>query len=189
MMTSTRKIVAIAAASAVVLVLIWFVALVRPQADNLAAAHKAHAAAEQQIATLDSQLAGLRALVKQIPADRARLGAYTAAVPNTPSLDTALNQLQQAATGSGVTLSAVSPSTPAGASGGASSSAKAAAGDPAITLSMTATGSYPALTNFLRAMANMSRVIVVDNLSLAGQGSQLSANITARIFYAGAPTP
>jgi Tfp pilus assembly protein PilO len=187
-MTTTRKIVAIAAAGAVALVLIWYVALVRPQAHHLAAAHKAHAAAEQKIATLDAQLAGLRALVKQIPADRARLGAYTAAVPNTPSLDTALNQLQEAAASARVTLSNVSPSTPASATGGASSSAQAAGG-PAITLGLTAAGSYPALTNFLRATASMPRAVVVDSLSLAGQGSQLSANITARIFYSGARTP
>jgi Tfp pilus assembly protein PilO len=189
MMTDSRKIVAIAAASAVALVLIWYVALMRPQAHSLAAAHKAHAAAEQKIATLDSQLAGLRALVKQVPADRSRLGQYIAAVPNTPSLDTALNQLQQAATSSGVTLSSVGPSTPAGTTGGSSSSSQGTPGGPAITLSMTATGSYPALTNFLRATAAMPRALVVDNLSLSGQGSQLSASITARIFYAGSPTP
>jgi Tfp pilus assembly protein PilO len=189
MMTSTRKIVAIAAAGAVALILIWYVGLMRPQAHDLAAAHKAHAAAEQKVATLDSQLAGLRALVKQIPADRGRLGAFTAAVPDTPSLDTALNQLHQAATWAGVTLSGVSPSTPAGTTGSASSSTQAAPGGPAITLGLTATGSYPALTNFLRGLATMPRAVVVDNLSLTAAGSQLSATINARIFYTGAPTP
>jgi Tfp pilus assembly protein PilO len=191
MMTSTRKIVAIAAAGAVALVLIWYMALMRPQAHDLAAAHKAHAAAEQKIATLDSQLAGLRTLVKQVPADRARLGTYTAAVPDTPSLDTALNQLQQAATGAGVTLSSVGPSTPAGTTGGSASSSQAAPGGPAITLSMTATGSYQELTTFLRQIASIPRALTVDSLSLAGggSGSQLSANISARIFYTGAPTP
>jgi Tfp pilus assembly protein PilO len=54
---------------------------------------------------------------------------------------------------------------------------------------MTATGSYQALTNFLRAIATMSRALTVDSLSLAAGGSQLSANISARIFYTGAPTP
>jgi Tfp pilus assembly protein PilO len=191
MTNPTRKIVAIAAAGAVALVLIWYMALMRPQAHNLAAAHKAHAAAEQKIATLDSQLAGLRALVKQVPADRARLGKYTAAVPDTPSLDTALKQLQQAATSSGVTLSSVGPSTPASTTGGSSSSSQSAPGGPAITLSMTATGSYPALTNFLRQIASIPRALTVDSLSLAsgGSGSELSANIGARIFYTGAPTP
>jgi Tfp pilus assembly protein PilO len=191
MMTSTRKIVAIAAAGAVALVLIWYVALMRPQVHNLAAAHKAHAAAEQKIETLDSQLAGLRALVKQIPADRARLSQYTAAVPDTPSLDTALNQLQQAAADAGVTLSSVGPSAPASTSGGASSSTQSAPSGPAITLGITATGSYQALTNFLRQIASIPRALTVDSLSVAsgGSGSQLSANISARIFYTGAPTP
>jgi Tfp pilus assembly protein PilO len=189
MMTTTRKIVAIAAASAVAFVLIWYMALMRPQTHNLAAAHKARAAAEQKIATLDAQLASLRALVKQIPADQARLGKFTAALPDTPSLDTALDQLHQAATGAGVSLSAVSPSTPAVATGAASSSAQAVSGGPAITLSLTATGSYPELTSFLRSLVTMPRAVVVDSLSLAGEGSQLSANISARIFYAGAPTP
>ncbi len=193
MMTSTRRIVVVAAASAVVLILIWYMALMRPQAHDLATAHKAHAAAEQKIDSLDSQIASLQALVKQVPADRVRLQALHAALPDTPSLDSALDQLHQAAASAGVTISAVSPSTPTSTTAGKSastSSSQMLPGGPAITLGVTAAGSYPALMTFLRAMDGMPRALTIDSLSLAsGAGPELSADISARVFYAGQPTP
>lgn len=186
---TTKRVGAILAGASVLLTLIWFVALFRPESHALSAAHKAHAAAQQQVAQLDSQVTQLRQLERQIPQDRAALAKMAAAVPGTPSLATVLGQLHSAATASGVTLSSLSPSAPAvpGATGSAQPSTSSV---PTITLGMSATGDYHQLMSFLTTLATMPRTVVVDTLSMSGGGSSasLSASITAQIFYSSTAT-
>lgn len=188
MTKSTRRIVGVTVAAAVVLVVAWYVALMSPQSHHLAAAHTARAAAVQKVGQLNSEVASLQAFVKQIPSDTARLAALQAAFPENPSLDSALNQLHSAAVGAGVKLSSVGPSAPGVKAASAATSAPQSAGGPAITLSLNASGSYPEVMTFIRDLDSMPRVLVIDQLSLAGT-SQLTATIGARIFYAGSPTP
>jgi Tfp pilus assembly protein PilO len=187
MNSSTRKIASIAAVVAVVLVGLWYFALLKPQSHHLATDHKAHAAAEQEIGQLDSTVTQLQALVRQIPADSARLKTLEADLPNNPSLDSALDQLHQVAVATGVAITTLSPSTPAtpAVSGSAS---PATPGGPAISLSISTTGSYSQVMSFLTALARMPRTLVVDHVTL-GAGSQVGASINARIFYVGSPTP
>jgi Tfp pilus assembly protein PilO len=188
-MMSIRKIATVAAAVALALVVVWYGALWRPQTHALGVAHQAQAAAAQQVGQLNSQVAQLQVTARQIPADTKRLQVLDAALPQSPSLDSALAQLHQAATVTGVTLASVGPSTPAAASGatGASATSASAAG-PAITLTMSASGSYGQLTSFLTQLTSMPRTVVVDQVQLAGT-KLITASITARMFYAGSPTP
>ena len=195
MSTSTKRISAIAAAAALILVVGWYLALFSPEHKKLSAAHKAHAAAEQQISSLNSQVLQLQALEKQIPADTKRYASLSAAVPDRPQLDAVLTQLHQIATASGVLLSSVGPSAPTSTSSGggsqssSSGSQSTAGGPPVITMSLSATGTYGQLMRFLSELASIPRVFVVDHLGLAGSGNQMSASINGRIFYAGQPTP
>ncbi len=186
MIHSTRRIAAAAAAVVVLLVAVWYFAFWGPQNRDLSSAHTARSAAEQQAVQLSGQVAQLRVLVKQIPTDTARLAALEAALPDNPSLDTALKQLHQAATATGVTLTTVGPSAPPGT--GTGSATTSAPGGPAITLNLTVTGANHNVMSFLTGLSSMSRVLVVDHLALSGT-SQLSASIVARVFYAGTPTP
>ena len=183
MMTTNKRVPLIAAGAAVLLIVIWYLMLWSPQAKKLQAAHKAHAAAVQQVAHLQTQEGQLRQLVKQIPADNARFAQLEAAFPNNPQLDQALNLLQQAAAASGVSLSTVTPSSPNSAS-----STAAKAGEPAISLTLSVRGNPAQVSSFLAALASLPRTVVVDSVSLAS-GSNASATIQARIFYAGQPTP
>jgi Tfp pilus assembly protein PilO len=191
MNTSTRRIISVGAAVAILLAAVWYFALWSPQSHSFKAAHAAQAAAEQQVGQLDSQVSGLRVLVHQIPADRAKLLQLDGALPDSPSLDSALLQLQQAAAASGVAVSSVGPAAPAGVGGAPSATASAAAtaGGPAITLTINATGSYAQLLTYLGQLANIPRALVVDHLTISGTGRVLTAAISARIFYAGSPTP
>lgn len=186
MTTHLRRIAVVAAAAALVVVAAWYLLLWGPQARKVALAHRARATAQAQVGQLRGQVGALQGLVRRIPADTASLKALEAALPNNPSLDSALLQLQQIAVSTGVGLMSVSPTPPAGTAGGASSAP--APGGPSITLAMSATGSYQQLTAFLSGLASMPRAVVVDRLSLSGT-SKLTAAISARIFYAGGPTP
>ena len=183
MNTTMKRIGIVAGLAALVLVVGWYLTLFSPQARDLSKAHKAHTAAEQKISQLQNQVVQLNALKSQIPADEAALSVLNAAVPRTPQLDTALQQLHTAAVTSGVNLSTVSPSSPTTSS---TNTAQKSSGTPSITLTMSASGSYPQLTSFLAELATMHRTVVVTSLTIAGTGTQLTAQVTANIFYTGA---
>ena len=193
--TPTRRIAALAAGALVVLLLIWYLALFRPESNHLSSAHTARAAAEQQVAQLDQRVDGLQALKRNVPEDKTKLAQFEAAVPNSPDLLVALDQLQQAATRSGVQLGSVGPQAPATTSGGSGSSQSGSSGSsgssgiPSISLSMTAIGTYAQTTAFLTALDDMPRTVVVDQVAITGSDTgSLTSSLTARIFYSGAST-
>ena len=185
-MITNRRIPMVAGAAALILVVIWYMALWSPQAKQLKAAHKAHAAAMQQIAQLQSQKDQLQGLVKQIPADTALFTQLEAALPDNPQLDQALKLLHQAADSAGVKLLSLSPSHPA--TPGSAQSGGQQTGVPSVALTMNVQGSNAQVQSFLSALDAMPRTVVVDSLSISG-GSSGSASIGARVFYAGQPTP
>jgi Tfp pilus assembly protein PilO len=187
MTTVSKRIFAVAGGAALVILVAWYMLLFRPANHRLSAAHTAHAAAEQQIAQLNSTIGSLMILKQHVPADKARLAALEAQLPDSPQLASDLNQLQAAAAATGVDLTSVAPTAPAGASG--ANGAQASVGTPAITLTLTAGGTYQQLMAFLTKCNALPRVMVIDHMSLSGVGNQLTANMGARIFYAGAPTP
>jgi Tfp pilus assembly protein PilO len=197
MNTSVKRIFGVAGLAALVLVVAWYLAAFSPQAHDLSKAHKAHNAAEQKISQLQGQVTQLNALKSQIPADQAALSVLDAAIPSSPQLDSTLRQLHAAAESSGVTLSQISPSTPTAntatstqsstsSTQGSSSSTSGSSAPSSITLQMTADGSYPQITNFMTQLSSMPRTVVVTSLNISGTGSQLTAQITANIFYTGA---
>lgn len=184
-MTAMRRIGAIAAAAVVVVAAVWYLALFRPESAKLTAAHKAHAAAELQKSDLEKQVVQLKALERQIPHDRAELATLRKNVPDNPSLPAVLAQLHTAASASGVELTSVGPNPVATAS----SSSAASSGPQSITLSMTATGSYPQMVQFFDLLATMPRTVVLDTVSINNSSANsVSASLSGRIFYADAPS-
>jgi Tfp pilus assembly protein PilO len=194
MNTTIKRVSLIAAGAALVLLVAWYLALFSPQARDLSKAHKDHAAAEQKISQLQGQVVQLNALKSQIPSDKAALSVLNAAVPSSPQLDSVLRQVHAAAASSGVNLSSVAPSSPPvtesssaqKSSSSSSSSSSTSSGTPSITLSMSATGSYAQMMSFLNNLATMQRTVVVTNLTLGGASGQLTAQISANVFYTGA---
>jgi Tfp pilus assembly protein PilO len=187
--STNQRIGLVTAGAALVLVVVWYLALWSPQGHKLTQAHADQTKAAAQVTHLQAQVAGLQALVRNIPADKTKLGQYTAAVPDNPQLPAALDQIQSAASTTRVTLSSISPS------GAPSSAAKQSAlnGVPGITVSMAANGTYPELMSFITSLNSMPRTLVITNLSLSGSGSgsvpTMTASISTDIFDAGQPTP
>lgn len=165
----------------VVLVAIWWFALFSPQSHQLAAQHRARAAAEEQASTLDGQARELNALVHQIPGDRVKLAQYSAAIPVAPDLSAALRDIQQAASSSGASMSSLTPASQT--TGSSTDTSRSAGGVSTIGVTIAATGSYNALMAFMSSLAQMPRTLVVTSLNLSGSGSSLSAQISSNIFY------
>lgn len=189
--STTQRIGLVTAGAALLLTVIWYFALWSPQGHALTKARARHATANAKITQLDSQISGLQALVKNIPADKQKLATYTAAVPDNPQLASALDQIQAAAAAANVRLSSVSPGGVA--AGKSASSQQGLNGVPAITVSMAVTGTYPAVMSFITSLNSMPRTLVVTSLNLSSTGSGatsgISASISSDIFYAGQPTP
>lgn len=175
---STRRIMAAAVGAAVILVLIWYVALFRPQSSDLKSAHQAYQQATTQIQQLRSQVASLQAIEHQIPADKAKLATLTAALPKTTDLHGALDQLHTLATGTGVQLTAVDPS-PDTTTGQTTTAYKTE------KVTMTASGPYSNMMSFVTGLDRMARTVVVDSASFSqGSTGALTASFDTRIFYA-----
>jgi Tfp pilus assembly protein PilO len=188
--SATQRIGLVTAVAAVLLTVVWYFTLWSPQGQKLAAANKGHVAAEAQVTQLQSQVTALQLLEKEIPSDQQKLAQYKQAVPDNPELPSALDQIQAAADSSQVSLSSISPG---GAPTSASKAGQAFNGVPAISASMSATGSYTGLMSFITALDKMNRTLVVTSVSLSGASgtakSGMSASISSDIFYAGQPTP
>jgi type IV pilus assembly protein PilO len=184
MITANRRIPMIAGAAALLILVAWYFLVWTPQTKHLASAHKAQVAAEQKISQLQEQQTQLQGLVKQIPSDTARFAQLEQALPDNPQLDQTLNQLQQAAVQSGVTLTSVSPNIQSASSGGTQTSAI-----PTVTLNMSFRGGTDQVEGFVSALNQLPRTFVVDRIAITNAGTQTTGNVVARIFYAGQPTP
>lgn len=188
MTLDTRRIPMFGGVAALILVVAWYFLLWGPETKNLQAAHKAHANAEQQIGQLQSQVGQLQGWVKQIPADNARFAQLQTELPDNPQIDQALTLIHQAAAVSGVSVTSVTPTAPTGAHG-TSPAASGSTGAPAIPLSMAVQGGSAQVKAFLAALQALPRTLVIDRVSLSGTSGTTNASISARIFYAGQPTP
>ncbi len=184
MTMTTRRIGLVALVAALLLTLVWYVALFRPQSARLKAAHQAYSKAEQQAQTLRVKVTALEALQKQIPADTAALKQLDTAIPTSPDLRDVLNQLHSIASTDGVELTTFTPTQPSASSGGSSSS-KSSGGPSPLNISMALSGPYQGMMSFITSLDSMPRTVVVDGVTInAGPSGKLTANLTARAFYA-----
>lgn len=177
MTLSNRRIGAVAATAAVILVLIWYAALFRPQSAHLKSANAAYQKATSQIQQLKAQVASLETLERQIPADQARLAALTANLPKTTDLHDALNQMNGLAGAAGVQVTSVNPTKNITSSG--------TGGVQSVDVNMTVAGAYPNMMSFLTGLDSMTRTVVVDSAAFSAQpDGTLTTSLGTRIFYA-----
>ena len=184
MTITTKRLGAVTAAAVIIITLIWYVALFRPESARISNAHKAYATATSKASDLQTQVGSLEALVRKVPADTARLAQVKAALPTSADIKDLLTELDGLAGRSGVQLTSLSPSVPSttAASGAAASGA---GGAQTISLPMSVTGSYPALMSFLTGLENLPRALVVTSISLSpGGASSMTASLSTKIFYA-----
>lgn len=186
MTMTTRRIGLVALVAALLLTLVWYVALFRPQSARLKAANQAYSSAAQQVQTLRAKVTALEALQKQIPADKAALKQLDAAIPSSPDLRDVLNQLHSIASTDGVELTTFTPTQPSTSSAsGGSSASKSSSGPSPLNISMALAGPYQGMMSFITSLDSMPRTVVVDGATIdAGPGGKLTANLTARAFYA-----
>lgn len=171
---------------AVVIIALWWVFAFSParsEASKVAADVDTAKAESRTLETQNKQLEDLKAHAPQIEAERDRLRN---AVPEDAQLASFIQQANQIATATGVKWASVSPTEPAptGTSG-------------TIALSISVSGDYYQVLDYINQLEGMPRLVVVDQISLTSAtdvngAATVTASLTGRMFTQGAavaPTP
>jgi type IV pilus assembly protein PilO len=173
-MTKVRQwtLLAVAAVGAV-LVTGWFL-LIAPVRNETVALEEQSAQQQLAVQSLTSQLAILRGQAADLPAQQARLTELKTAMPEGDELAPLVRMLTTAAEETGVRLRTIAPS-PATAGAGQYSQ---------IAMSLSLSGNYFALQQFLGSLEDLPRTFLVTSFALSPEGDletqalQLSLNGT-----------
>ena len=171
---------------AVVVIALWWVFAYSParsEASKVSADVDTAKAESRTLETQNKQLEDLKAKAPQIQAELDRLSN---AVPEDAHLASFIQQANQIATATGVKWASVAPTEPA---------PTGSAGTIALTISVS--GDYYQVLDYINQLENMPRLVVVDQISLTSAtdvngAATVSAALTGRIFTQGAavaPTP
>ena len=178
----SRRATAIAIAAAAAITLIWYVTLWSPQSKSIKTANARTVAAQATQAGLRTDISVLKEEQAQLPSKQAELAKLKQALPDMPSLDILIDNINAAAIGSGVDWQTISPTKPAGYSGGQGNSAAAAQSMP---VTMSANGLYAQLLDFVNRLNAMPRLLTVGSINISGVGgpAKTTAQITTQVFY------
>jgi Tfp pilus assembly protein PilO len=143
--------------------------LVLPKMNQVSSANDQLAQAESQEGTLRSQLAALQQAQQDAPEARETIRRVDQAIPPTVDQQGFILLLQNAADQAGVDLFTITPGGP---------TPDPATGLTVIDNSVTVTGSYFAITEFLFDIETLPRAAKVSSLTLAPADSGTSAGLT-----------
>ncbi len=119
-MTMMRRVALIALGGLLVVVAGWYMAFWRSESSHLKALKAQETQAAENVSQLQTQLASLRILQREVPAERSALVKLDQAIPDGPSLDQLLDVVNHAASAAGVSLTSISTPMPNGWGGSAS---------------------------------------------------------------------
>jgi len=160
-------LIAGAGVAALVFLLVFF--LVLPKMGQVGEAEDELATAQGQQGTLESQLAALEQAELAAPEARATIQEVERQIPPTADEPGLLLLVKNAAARSAVTLSNLTPGTPA---------LEATSGLSTIPLAITASGNYFQLTEFIYSIETLPRAAKVVNITLAPGGGEGDAATT-----------
>lgn len=174
-----RKVVAITAASVLVLLAAWFFGLWQPKGEELAAERDRLAVAEDEASQLETRIQRLRFTKAEGPKLTARLDRLRSAVPDEANLPQFILDANDAATGSGVEFVSISPQEPRPSTDPGL--------PPEIGLGVDIEGGYFQVLDFVEKLVDLQRVVVLDAVTVSPKGGtggppQLSVQLTGRMF-------
>lgn len=187
-MNLMRRVALITLAGLLVVVAGWYMVFWRSETSHLHVLKTQESKAAANVSQLEAQLAALRVLQREVPAEEAALGKLNQDVPQGPSLDELLDVITHAATVAGVTLTSISTPEPSDWGGLGTTSAQAAtgtSGPQAMTLSISVNTNNSGLLRFITALDSAPRLFVVDNFSLNSSSESAigSTALTVETYY------
>lgn len=184
-----RNQIIIGAIAIVAVIALWWVFLYSPLNDDLSAAETETATAQKQTQDLQATLARLESLKKSLPEKQALLNKLDKAVPENPDLAEFIVQANDIADQAGIEFLSIAPGQPAAGAGGVSE----------IQLTITLSGSFFQLQDYLQSLENLDRLVIIDSLNVSGSaasatdgtatsgGTSLSVTLSGRMFTRAAP--
>lgn len=173
----SRRLALIGFGAAGVLLVLWFLLLWGPQGGRLDDAKARRAAAENQNGTLEVRLARLQEAQERAPQLLADLERLRAAVPDDPALAQFILDANTIAEDAGVEFLSIAPGVP---------SPSLTGGPPVVNLQIAVNGGYFQVLDYLDRLDALSRVVVVDSLTLTPATEEGEVNIgvqlSARMF-------
>jgi Tfp pilus assembly protein PilO len=170
MLTGKRApIIAAAAAVALAVLMVFFLVLPKLKQVSDARAQLADERAKQS--TLESQLRALQDAKNAAPKSQATIDRVDREIPPTADLPGLILLLQNASTSSGIDLTTITPAAPVFDS---------TSGLSTISVSVNATGSYFALTEYMYKIETLPRAAKVLSVSIA-PGSSTGTSTTSAL--------
>jgi len=154
-----RKVV-ISAAVALLVLLIWLLAVFNPESHKLGSVNADVQAAQTEQASLQSRLDKLRTYSKESAQFEALAQQLNAAVPATGDFYDYITTISNAASATGVKVASLSPA-PATADGNVA----------VIPVAIAASGTYAQTLAFIKALDALPRLTVITNISMSGGGN------------------
>jgi Tfp pilus assembly protein PilO len=173
-------------AGALVVILVWYLALYKPKSNDVSSTQDQVAAAEHQQQDLKATLDRLTALDKNRPQQQATLDKLNAAIPDQPDLADFIFQANTAAADSGVDWLSIAPTPPA---------ANPSGGPSVIALNIQVQGGFFQVLDYLNRLEDLDRLVVTDTINVAAGGSSATSTggtttgtLPTSTSDAGAPT-
>jgi Tfp pilus assembly protein PilO len=145
--------------AAIVVLLIWFVAIFSPEGHKLSSVNLQVQQAQGEQATLQTRLDRLKIYSKESAVFQALEQKLSAALPSTTDVYDYITAISNAASSTGVKVTNVDPAT-----GTATGSVVT------IPVTVTATGTYSQTLAFVQALNALPRLTVITMLSISGGG-------------------
>lgn len=146
----SRQNVLLAVLGFVLIVVLFYMFLFRPGQQEVADLQEQTRSTEEQQQQVRAQIQALEAIRAEAPEIEAAVAAARSVVPADPALPAAVRQLQVAADSAGVTLLNIGVSRPAEVEATASGDATVPAGLAQIQVSLSLSGGYYQVVDFLR---------------------------------------
>ena len=186
---SAKAWLVVGALAAVVVMVLGWTMLISPMRDRTASVQDEVAAQQSANATAQDTVARLKKQSAGLSVRRAQLKALTTTIPASEQVPTLLRDISAAAKATGVTLGELTPFSPIAvtpAVSGSSSQTEVVAGLQEVPLAISITGTYAQTQAFLAALEAMKRAVLVHGLDLAvgtgGTEATLTTSLRAGVF-------
>ncbi len=173
------------ALGAVVLIAGFFFVGIKPARSRLATVKEEVATTQAEVAALQAKLAELQELQRNEKQLREEAERLSKGLPGKPGVSDFIRQVQGAASDAGIDFLTITPSVPADLAAPATGGAPALIGLKAISLALSANGSFFDVEEFIERMERLERAVRIDTFTLGGASpAPLSLSINMRMFMA-----
>jgi Tfp pilus assembly protein PilO len=170
-----RRIAMFAGGAMIVLLGVWFMLLWSPKGNELDKARARNAVAEQKVNELQVKLDRLKDAQRREPELLAAADRLKSAVPDKPDLAQFILDVNDSAAKANVDFVSITPTPP--------SVSDVPGAPPSIGVTLEVGGDYFATLNFLDRLADLPRIVVLDQVQLnPSENGKLTANLGGNIF-------